>query len=169
MIKSNKFILLSYILETIIVYFLSKWALMCYWVYSPPFDQVGHHLPLKYVFLKENYNLFNLFDVYILALIFVLLMGYKSVKKREQNLKEFYLDYYNSLNYSLSFVFVWGLLFFPKIGNFVLDSVGVFGLLSLVTIPLYLYFIVIIWMLGFNMYFYFRAIILSKVFKKERN
>ena len=154
--KSNKFILLSYILETVVVYFLSKWALMCYWIYSPPFDQVGQHLPLKYVFLKENYNLFNLFS-------------YKFIKKRGQSLKEFYLDYYNSLNYSLSFVFVWGLLFLPKIGNFVLDSVGVFGLLSLITIPLYLYFIVIIWMLGFNMYFYFRAVVLSKVFKIERN
>ena len=167
--KSNKFGLLSYILETIVVYFLSKWALMCYWIYSPPFDQVGHQLPLKYVFLKENYALFNLFDIYALALIFFLLLAYKLIKKREQSLKEFYLDYYNSLNYSLSFVFVWGLLFLPKIGNFILDSVGVFGLLSLITIPLYLYFIVIIWMLGFNIYFYLRAIILSKVFEKERN
>ena len=162
--KSNKFVLLSYILETIVVYFLSKWALMCYWIYSPPFDQVGQHLPLKYVFSKENYNLFNLFDVYIIALILFLLLAYKLIKKSKQSFKEFYLDYY-----SLSFVFVWGLLFLPKIGNFVLDSVGVFGLLSLITIPLYLYFIVIIWMLGFNIYFYFRAIILSKVFKKERN
>ena len=167
--KSNKFVLLSYILETIVVYFLSKWALMCYWIYSPPFDQVGHQLPLKYVFLKENYNLFNLFDVYIVAFILFLLLAYKLIKKSKQSFKEFYLDYYNSLNYSLSFVFVWGLLFLPKIGNFVLDSVGVFGLLSLITIPLYLYFIVIIWMLGFNIYFYLRAIILSKVFKKERN
>ena len=82
--KSNKFVLLSYILETIVVYFLSKWALMCYWIYSPPFDQVGHQLPLKYVFLKENYNLFNLFDVYIVAFILFLLLAYKLIKKSKQ-------------------------------------------------------------------------------------